>query len=272
MTQPPTGPEHPDQPDGGQTPQDPYGAPPPPPSYGSPYGSPSTPPPPQYGAPQPPPPTGAPYGAPTGQPHGAPYGQPGAFPASGEQGPPSRTMAILALVLAFTCCLPIGLVLGIIVLRRGKDGRDHGRGLAIAAIVVNALVVLASIALVVFAVVVGSQVRAIPDLEPGDCISGSGILTDDEEVGTITEQECTEPHDAEVMGMVTLTDEDVASDTDDFTSLCFETVAEDPERAAVFDDGEVSLLALREGREVGDTVACLAFATDGEQLEEPLVE
>ena len=261
MTQPPTGPEQPEQPEQGQTPQDPYGAPPPPPpSYDS-YGSPSSPPPPQYGAPPPAP--GNPYAAPSGYP---------AHAFTGEQAPASKGLAIGALVSAFLCCLPVGLVLGIIVLRRSKDGRDHGKGLAIAAIVVNVLVMLVSLAVVIFAVVLGSQVRAVSDLEPGDCVSGSGMLTDDLEVGTITEQECTEPHDGEVMGVATLTAEDIEADEDDFTTLCTEVVSEDPERLALFDSDDYDLLALREGSEVGDAVACLALDSGGDRLTEPLVE
>ena len=269
MTQPPTGPEQPDQPEQGQTPPDPYGAPPPPPpSYGSPSGDPSSPPPPQYGAPPPAPPS--PAGAP-GNPYAAPSGYP-AHSFTGEQPPAGKGMAIGALVSAFLCCLPIGLVLGIIVLRRSKDGRDHGKGLAIAAIVVNVLVMLVALAVVIFTIVLGSQVRAVSDLEPGDCVSGSGMLTDDPDVGAITEQECTEAHDGEVMGVATLTSEDIEADEDDFTTLCFEVVSEDPDRLAVFDSGDYDLLALREGREVGDTVACLALDAGGDRLTEPLVD
>lgn len=158
------------------------------------------------------------------------------------------------------------------MLRRSKDGRDHGKGLAIAAIIINVLAMLAAIVIFVVAVVFGSQIRAVGDLEPGDCVSGSGMLTGDTEVGTITEQECTEPHDGEVMGVATLTAEDIEADEDDFTTLCFDVVSEDPERLAVFDDGDYDLLALREGSEVGDAVACLALDAGGDRLTEPLVE
>lgn len=267
MTQPPTGPDQPDQQP--EQPQDPYGAPPPPPtyppSYGSPYGGASTPPPPQYGSPSYPPPTGQPYGAPSGYP-------PAAFPG-GEQGPPSKGMAIGALVSSFLCCLPVGLVLGIIVLRRGRDGRDHGKGLAIAAIVVNVLVMLASLVLVVVAVVAGSQIRAVDDLQPGDCISGDGLRGDAASFSSLTEEDCAEPHDAEVMGTFVLTSQDLEDHPDsDYGDLCDEAVADDPDRAEATLRDDVSLLVIYDGEEPGDTVACLALAADGGQLDEPLVD
>lgn len=259
VTQPPTGPEHPENPEQpGSTPgpQDPYGAPPPPPpSYGSPYGS------------QPAPPYGS-Y-PPPGQ---APYGAPGPFPHGGST-PPGKGLAIGALLSSLVCCLPIATVLGIIVLRRSKDGRDHGKGLAIAAIVINVIVMLASVAIFAALVVFGSQVRAVSDLEPGDCISADGLRGDGESFGTITEQECTESHDAEVMGTATLTEAALAENPDsDYTALCDEAVADDPDRSAVVNSGTVSLLVIYEGEEPGDSIACLALADDGGQLDAPLVD
>jgi hypothetical protein len=272
VTQPPTGPDQPDQPQ--QPGQDPYGTPPPGQPGGDPWPPPGTTPPAPYGSPSyGTPPSGSqppPYGAPQ-QP--TPYGAPGSFPSGGDQGPPSKGMAIGALVSSVLCCLPVGLVLGIIVLRRSKDGRDHGKGLAIAAIVLNTLVMIGATVLLVVAVVFGSQVRAVSDLEPGDCISADGLRGDAESFETITEQECTEPHDAEVLGVVTLTEQDLLDYPDsDYSVLCDETVSQDRERDEVSTSGEVSLLIIYDEEEAGEQIACLALAPDGGQLDEPLVD
>lgn len=278
MTQPPTGPDQPQQPE--QPGQDPQGTPPPPPPYGQPSGDPyptGGTPPPSYGSTpygQPPSPYGAPPPTPQQQPYGAPGAFPGgSFPGGAEQGEPSKGMAIGALVSSVLCCLPVGLVLGIIVLRRSKDGRDHGKGLAIAAIVLNTLVMIGATVLVVVAVIFGSQVRAVSDLEVGDCISAEGLRGDAEAFQTITEQECTEPHDAEVLGVATLTEQDLLDYPDsDYTALCDESVSQDPDREALSLSGEVQLLVIYDEEEAGEQIACLALALDGGQLDEPLVE
>lgn len=284
VTQPPTGPDQPQQPE--QPGGDPQGTPPPPSPYGAPqqppqqpsgdaYPAPGTPPP-SYGSSpygQPPSPYGAPQ-QPAGQPYGAPGAFPGgAFPAGGQQGEPSKGMAIGALVSSVLCCLPVGLVLGIVVLRRSKDGRDHGKGLAIAAIVLNTLVMIGALVLVVVAVVVGSSVRAVGDLEPGDCISAEGLRGDAESFETITVGDCSEPHDAEVLAMATLTEEAAAGGPDgDYSQLCDEAVSDDPERDAVSTSGDVALLVIYDDLEAGEKIACLALAPDGGQLDEPLVD
>lgn len=271
MTQPPTGPDQPDPQPG----QDPDGAPPPPayppppssppPSYGDGYGATGAPPP-QYGSPSYPPPAGNPYAAPSGYPTHA---------FTGEQGPPSKGLAIGALVSSLVCCLPIATVLGIIVLRRSRDGRDHGKGLAIAAIVLNVLAMLASIVLVVVAVVVGSSVRQVADLEPGDCISADG-LRGDTSAGfeTITVEDCTEPHDAEVLGTAVLTEEALRADEvdDQYGGICTDAIAEDPARAAAALRDDVSLLIIYDVEEPGEEVACLGLAADGGQLDAPLTD
>ena len=92
------------------------------------YGQPGHPPagyapPPAYG-----PPPG--YGLPPG------YGPPGYPPVYGR---PTNTMAILALVMAFTFA-PAGLVLGIIARRQIRRTGEDGDGLALAGIIVGGIV------------------------------------------------------------------------------------------------------------------------------------
>ena len=75
-------------------------------------------------------------------------------------------MAITSLALSLLFCVPFvaaiaSIVLGVIVLGRSKDGRDHGRGMAIAGIVISTVVMLATVALLVVAVVGDVQVQMV---------------------------------------------------------------------------------------------------------------
>ncbi len=176
MSTPPTDPT---PSDGSQPtpPSEPVWAPPPAP--GSAPASPVSP----YGAP--PYPSSSPYGDPPVQaPYGGGYGSapyPGG-PTGAYQPPPSKAMAIWSLILGWVPCL-IGwiaaVVLAIIVLSRSKDGRPHGRGLAIAGLVgVGVWVVLITGFLIIAPFgphrdsaghVTRASDIAIKDLRAGDC-------------------------------------------------------------------------------------------------------
>ena len=217
-----------------------YGAP----QYGAPqYGAP------QYGAPQ----YGAPqYGAPgyaqTPPPYGAQpygYGQPYAAP-------PTEGMAIASFVTSTAGLLffgglpgPVGLGLGIAALRRIAVNGKAGRGWAIAGIVVGAvgiLWLLAIVAYIIFVVaLIGSSGSGFWDeveqgfeegYEQGTDGSGSDQLPEfalrtDLVAGTClttysweydmadTEPvDCAVPHEAEVVGLITMTGP-VSLDADD---------------------------------------------------------
>ena len=128
---------------------------------------------------------------------GMPYGAPSPY-ATGpwQQPPPSRGLAIASLVLALLFFVPLALivsvVLAIIVLARGKDGRDHGRGMAIAALVIDGVILLGTVAIVVLVYAVGgaaleaadtsktSEVTAAGDvnardIRDGDCVNDNAL-------------------------------------------------------------------------------------------------
>ena len=150
------------QPDSGYTPQPPYdsgqyGQP----AYGQqpPYGQPQyqtqysgQTPYDQYGQPQ--------Y---TGQ---TPYGQPGYAQAyAPAAGPPTNTMAILALIFAFVFA-PLGIVFGFIARGQIKRTGESGDGLALAGLILGAIFTLLIIASILFFfVVVSAAVSSIPDLQ-----------------------------------------------------------------------------------------------------------
>lgn len=154
-----------------------------------------------------------------------PYGAPG--------GAPSKAMAGWALGLSLVFCVPflaaiVAVVLAVIVLQRSRDGRDHGRGLAVAALVVAGLVlVLQSAALVIGLLggfdtddsvrdesgeVIETGELSTFDMADGDCFDDPALTgaADDEEIEaeTVEAIPCDEPHELEVYHIFEATDEE----------------------------------------------------------------
>jgi hypothetical protein len=288
----------PQNPDDGNTPQDPSDPanpyaptppppppPPPPPAPAtpippapSPYGEPSTPQtppgppaaPPPYGdysmpapAPAPPPP----YGQPVAQPMpGQPY-----LPGPPAQAEPGKGLAITALVLAILGCSCITLLaavpMAIVVLVRGRDGRNHGKGMAIAALVISAVYVIGWIiggaALYNYA----RDIKSVNDLQVGDCITADS-LTDSgaDQVSAIRTVGCSEKHDGEVASIVTLTSDTANGDAAQLQQLCLSKIG--PEYAQVAADGQnYTILALAPvNPSSGDKDACIISRADGSKL------
>jgi hypothetical protein len=199
------------------------------------------------------------------------------MPPQGEQ-PASKTMAIIALVLAVIGCFGISwvvsVVLAIIVLLRGKDGRAHGKGLAIAALVIDALYVLALVGIVVVAVIVGPG-TSVEDLKTGDCVTANGLASDSDTIDSLEVVSCSKSHDGEVLATAKLS----ADDADGYNSssaneLCFNAINENPDATAVLLLGGISVIGLTESTnpDAGDKIACVAFNEDGSKLSDPLVE
>ena len=167
-------------------------------------------------------PAGYPTQFPAGQPtygnpysYGSPYQQP-------IQLPPSTAMSTWALVLAVFGFFPISLAaaigLAITVLVRCREGRNHGKKRAIAALVIAGLYVVAFVVLVVLSVlgvvnldepardasghVTESKSVAIDTLRVGDCFDDASTLKATEEtqvnVAEVTVKPCTALHDFEL--------------------------------------------------------------------------
>lgn len=261
MTTPPEGPPNP------------YGTPEGQPG-GNPYGAPQQPPNP-YGAPQQPP---SPYGAQPGQPGqpyagapGAPYG--GSFPAGpgGPEPEKGKGMAIAALVLALIPCgltTIISLVLAIVVLVK-KGG---GKGLAIAAIVIDVLVFILLIGLVVAGVILGGE--SVDSLEEGQCVTAEGLNSNtDEDVSQIKVVSCSTAHDGQVLATVSLSSDEADSFGDETANtLCDEAIAFTDEELASFVSEGYNYIGLTQSAEPssGDRLACIAFAGDGSSINEKI--
>jgi len=91
-------------------------------------------------------------------------------------------MAGWALGLSLVFCVPllplVGVILGIVVLARGSDGRDHGKGLAIAAVVVGSLAMLLQVIGFAGGVIdaIGEGKDGTTRDESGDVVEGGEML------------------------------------------------------------------------------------------------
>lgn len=243
-------------------------APPGRPAYGAPTPPPHTPDPQNPYAP--PPPAGyaqQPYGAP--MPPATPYG-----PAYGgpTELPPSKGMAITAMVFSFLVCIPIlpivAIVLAIIVLRRGKDGRNHGKGLAIGALIVAPIMLVATTLVIVGIAVVASSYKNVNDLETRQCFDG---LDADRSFRNLTIVDCSDPHDGQVLATVTLSASEASAyaDSEDAGgALCAREIGQDEAIVSYLSRPglEPLLLTDRKSPDAGDTLACVVHRSDGKKI------
>jgi hypothetical protein len=263
-----------------QTPGQPPTDPPPPPV--NPYeqqqpAAPDPAAPPAYGQPTPPP-YGEPAPAPAyGQPAPPPaYGQPamaaGGFPGAAVEPEPSKAMAITALILSLLCCFPIGLILAIVVLVRSRDGRNHGKGLAIGAVVASIVSVVAlSAGVYGLTQVDWDDLLPVEQLKTGECLNASNLTDDSEDfVEDIEEVDCASPHDAEVLATKELTKDDAESYDPASSTLCSDLITEGGLADKVGPDMGYFGLTTDAEPKAGDKLVCIAYKLDGSKLDAPL--
>lgn len=159
---------------------------------------------------------------------------PGPYDTRSAHAPPaSKAMAGWALGLSLAFCVPFAFVvaigLGIAVLVKGHDGRDHGKAMAIAALVIASLVFVANVALGVGIAVNGfgsgsdqgnrDQQGQITDsaaistdhLRVGDCFDDQVVAdapadsTEIDATGEVLAVPCAEPHQFETFHIVEVT-------------------------------------------------------------------
>lgn len=129
--------------------------------------------------------------------------------------PPSKAMSIWALVLAVIPAVLtwiVSVVLAVIVLSHSKDGRDHGKGMAIAALIIVPVWIVITI-VIIAASVAGTAERdasgtvtkagdvSVQSLKPGDCISKD---LGEEAILTVPVVPCSDPHRQEAYASFTL--------------------------------------------------------------------
>jgi hypothetical protein len=230
----------------------------------APYGQPD----PAYGQPQPA------YGQPQpayGQPQPA-YGQPG-VPQYGAPAPaePGKGLAITSFVLAILGCSCISLLvavpLAIMALVRGRDGRNHGKGLAIAALIISIVYVIGWVVGGAFVYNYAKDLKSVNDLRAGDCITAHGLTdTEADTIDTIKTVSCSAKHDGEVLATTKVTAE-LAQDFSkmDPASTCGPAIDAAGKTDLLTEDVNVTALAVPDPKE-GDNIACVAYNTDGSKL------
>ncbi len=210
-----------------------------------------------YGGP-PPPPGDNPYGA---QPFpGGPGGQPAEVKNDG--------VSIAAFVTGLLCCAPIGVILGIIGIRRTKDGQRKGRWAAITGLVLGSLGILAWIGVVAGGVWIFNNAITPDNAEVGQCVN---IETDDNEV-TMLKKECNESHDGEIVAVEEVDSENKEAIELGMADYC--RVALSAEDQEVIDaDANLELLAVIEDPSDvnnGDHLVCYVEGDD--KLDEKILE
>ena len=179
-------------------------------------------------------------------------------------------MAITALILSFLGCTGIlaivSIVLAVLVLRKGKDGRNHGKVMAIIAIVVSVITLAIGAGIIALGVFVGSLAE-VDDLSTGDCLTADGLSQSDADTVTnIKIVECSESHDGEVLTTSTLTSEQADSfTTDPSISVCADAITAAGKADLITES--VNFTALTDpDPSTGDKVACIAYNADGSSL------
>jgi len=219
-----------------------------------------------------------PYGQPN--PYGGAGGAGGAYPpppgGGGFEQPKTDGVSIAALITGILCCGIIPLILGFIGLGRTKGGQRKGRGMAITGIVLGFLGLFSWVGIGILAAAGWDfldDVRAIDDLEKGQCINGSGLKAtdDDHSVGIITEVDCSDAHDAEVVATSTLS----AEEADAYGSEGDQGPCDSMLDAALLDkvnNENYFLLALTQSKDPdeGDHLVCVISLANGDDLTEDL--
>ena len=149
----------------------------------------------------------------------------------------SKKLATWGLALSLLWCVPfapvVGLGLGIAALVRGGDGQDHGRGRAVAAVVIGSISLLITVVLLAVGIVEGVRENIegperdesgqledpgeifVDELRVGDCVAAFERVEDlapgDDPTGLVTVVRCDEPHLAEVFHRFTIDPDDYSS-------------------------------------------------------------
>lgn len=197
-----------------------------------------------------------------------PYGPPpGSLPAVAP--PRIDGVSIGAFVLGLLCCSPIALVLSIVGIVRTTGGQRKGRWASVAGLVLGVAGLIAGILAITAG---GLFLNSI--VEPGEAKVGQCVDIDDEDDSILMRKaECDEPHDAEIVGVAEVTNENVEQVNSLMVAYCLELISEEgyAKIDAIIDDAE-ELKALTEDPndvEVGVDFAC--YVEPGDKLYEPIL-
>lgn len=216
-----------------------------------------------YGQPHPP---SQPYGSGGGSGgYGAPQGgYPGGF---GSEPPKTDGVSIAALVLSFLCCLaPIGVILGFVGLGRTKGGQRKGRGLAIAGIIIGIIVSLASAGIGAAIFIFADSVVTPDDAKVGQCVN----VDEDDGSVILYKKECSEEHDAEIVGVTEVTSDNRDDIAEGMAGYCATSIeADDLAKLTEYLGDIQALIEDPDDVSTGDTLVC--YVDPGEKLDKKIL-
>jgi hypothetical protein len=171
----------------------------------------------------PPPPDPSAYPPPPPNPYQPPppaYPYAGAPQYPGAQQPPRTTSgwAIASLVFGVIGGFVLSVIFGIIALNKTKDGKQGGRGMAIAGLLLSAVWAII-IAFAVFNAVTGRHTVDATDAAVGDCFTE---IPNSARVYSLNKTGCDQPHKGEVYAVLEMPDGDYPGQSaiDDFQKKC----------------------------------------------------
>ena len=205
------------------------------------------------------PPGYQPYPQP-GYPYGQ-YPQPPAYP----QKPSTNGLAIAALICGIIGAVLLSVIFGIIALNQTKGGRQGGRGLAIAGLIISGVWVLLFAAIIILAITFDDGSVQATDIKAGDCIAEAPA--DGANVKRLPKVSCDEPHEGEVYAMIPVSGDTFPGQTamqSEYERRCLSALdAYAPDAAS---DPAISSFLLYPSQETwsrGDRdVACIAITRD----------
>ncbi|WP_298516188.1 hypothetical protein [uncultured Nocardioides sp.] len=129
---------------------------------------------------------------------------------------------------------------------------------------------LAAVAVAVFAVMrQDSDLDSVGALDRGDCVDGRAFLQGKQPaLSQLTRADCDDPHDAEVLLMLDLDDDQAAAYRPVVPDLvCLDAL--DGRADVAVDDQRLLVAGVADSRKpaAGDQLACFGFAADGTRLE-----
>jgi len=205
-----------------------------------------------------------PYYQPPQQPYGQYYGQ------YGQQPPPPQPRstngwAIASLVLGIFGGVLLSVIFGIIALSQTKGGRQAGRGMAIAGLVISAAWILVGVVAVVLVMVFARGTVEATDVQVGDCIETTP--GDNASVKTLPKVSCDKPHEGEVYALLQVSGDTFPGQTalrDEYGKQCESALSTYSSKAATDDAYQIYVLyPTQQTWDQGDRrVACLTITQD----------
>ncbi|MFZ0833396.1 MAG: septum formation family protein [Mycobacterium sp.] len=212
-----------------------------------------------------PPPGYQPYQQPGYHPYGQ-YGQPPAqYPAQYPPRPKTNGFAIASLILGIIGAVLLSVIFGVIALNQTKGGRQGGRGMAIAGLIISGAWVFVIAAIVIAVMVFDNGSVQATNIKTGDCIADAPA--DGANVLRLPKVSCDEPHEGEVYAMIRVSGDNFpgqAAMQNDYEQRCVSALnAYAPDAA---NDRGISNFLLYPSQETWDRgdrdVACIAITRD----------